>query len=363
LTSFITVSYATIPFKGFMFRKVKKKAGKPSHLRRKRDEDADNENGGDQDNDDNMQSLHDAIRQTQKKQKILASLPLTSGGKGGGSSRIASAAAAQKDDPLQPNNPEDLSVLASKHKQNMEEFIEQQIEATTPKNKADRSSSFHDESSGNTGDDNHIILNDEEDLYQQLSREAYTGSSSLQNTQKDDDKGAGGAMLVGSGIAEVILPTDQRLQSSSVNNPAGGVVKNRNIGGSSSAVPKGSKEVLPLTTPTPFGRNMVQQQHQTVRQPPQLKGTPNDKSSSAANTSASTPAATTGNSDTREAPTTSDSARLGFDAMRGRLGTPTGGTNNGNNKKNNNQSSYKNKNRDDQIFSKFVKRQFEGNRR
>ena len=356
-----------------MFRKVKKKAGKP----RKREIEEDNDDNNDQNDDDEATSLHAKIRETQKKQKILASLPLATGkgstGRIAGNSNNATKTPEGLQQQQQSAATEELSVLASKHKSAMEEFIEQQIEASTPKAQTPKNDFAEDEAND---DNNHknsdTLAKDEEELYQQLSREAYTGSQlASKNAPKDDDKGAGGTMLAGSGIAEVILPADRRLASSTVKTTPAGVVQNKNIGGgSSSAVPANSTEAaLPLTTPTPFGRSMMtmMQQQQSNRLPPQEQGgaTPKgadalyvDTHAAAADDDVNTQALAA------NAPTP-DSGRLGFEAIRGRWTagstTPTASTPQNNNADNKNVRHHKN--RDDQVFSNFVKREFEGHRR
>jgi hypothetical protein len=346
-----------------MFRKVKKKAGKPKKRVIEEDEDDNDQNA----EDDAETSLHEKIRQTQKKQKILASMPLATGK--GGTGRITGTTAITSthtdDQQQQQQQDQSVSVLASKHKSAMEEFIEKQIEASTPRAKAPKRDFEDNDDSGHIS----LVNNEEEDLYQQLSREAYTGGHlTSQSHPKDDDKGAGGAMLVGSGIAEVILPTDRRLAGAAAWNAheQPGVIKNRRnaVGSSSSAVPVGSTEALPLTTPAPFGRSMVTQHGHVPREPPHVqapsdtKNGDNDPASSAGGGTQKN-GATAGAS--AAAPTTPDGGRLGFDAIRGRLSgsTPTTFTSNHTGDKN----KHFQKNRDDQVFSNFVKREMEGNRR
>jgi hypothetical protein len=367
-----------------MFRKVKKKSG----LRRKRPESGDYpdnkiENDNDDDDDDNdVDFVTHAIRQTQKKHKILASLPLASGSAGsasgvdcGGGHKESKTLGKQQSQPSLTSSSDktELSILASKHQQNMEEYISKHIQAITPQiknNKNDIVDHGHDKNDDmddnntpsqrqNSADDEE---EEEEDLYQQLSRETYRGgvstlmASHQQQYRQDDDQGAGGAMLVGSGIAEVILPAPIRLSSATTTTANDNMVRNKhNISSSSSAIPKGTKEVLPLTTPKPIGRSMVQQQalsqvhaNSTHNASSNNNNNNNDDSSKAAPTN------------------TPDSKRAGFDAIiRGR---PTHPSNGGAESIHAGQSStsttfQKKKNRDDQAFANFINKQYDSGHR
>lgn len=342
--------------KAEMFRKHKKKMGKPANLRRKRSEDDENDislsSTSSRRGDDTVGTVQEAIRQTQKKHKILASLPLATGGTGSKHNKkgIGTLGRPGPDEETQQREQQslyngELSVLASKHQQNMEEFIEKQIEATAPKNaKQPAEDNFKAEPPKNNP-------NDDEDLYRQLSRETYRGNHTSDDLPRDDDKGAGGAMLAGSGIAEVILPIQTRLGFSS---PIGNVAKNKNQHmTSSSAVPEGSTEVLPLTTPTPFGRRMIQQQQQETSQ----RGTNPNESHVEHQTVSSVDQIISGV--TASSP---DDGRAGFDAYRGKS-APQHAPNDTFITRNSRGTNNYRKNRDDQVFSNFVQRHFDGNRR
>jgi hypothetical protein len=351
-----------------MFRKVKKKSG----LRRRRPESGDSvetgeNNEGENDDDDVVTR---AIQQTQKKQKILASLPLATGSAtSDGSYKEWKALRGkqhlhqqqhQHQQQQSSSSPDmtELSILASKHKQNMEEYIATQIQATTASIKNNNNN--NNNTMDNPNRQSEGIQEVEEDLYQQLSRETYRGENNnsllasnqqqqQQEHRQDDDKGAGGTMLVGSGIAEVILPTKLRLSSA-----MGNIVRNKHTLSSSSAIPKGTKEVLPLTTPKPIGRSMVQQQSQQQQQPVHANSSHNF-----------------GNKDSNNDPpetsliNTPDSKRAGFDAIiRGRSTYASHGVES----RSVGQSSstsflQKKRNRDDQAFSNFVNKQFDGSHR
>jgi hypothetical protein len=399
-----------------MFRKRFKKAPKPISLRRKRTDNDDDEKGGapkdddpdgegqgrtkgdtvrEDDDDDDASAVQQAIQRTQKKQKILSSLPLTSSagcvhgdgyGEGGRRSKATSARTGGGGVLADMNRQTitgELSILASKHQKNMEEFIEQQIAASTSTSTKLANTGGVDKSKGRrTGDDDDNVdtsvvtsgsleaVQDEEDLYQQLARETYTGSQTTSNgiRQQDEDEGAGGAVLVGSGIAEVILPVHERLAS--LDRPGrktlGANVRNKHVSSSSSAVPDGERNSLPSTTPTPVGRNMVtslQRQQQQLQQQQQQQRLVNDGGNNS-HPSASGIDSEHGGSHGRRgfaeflgkstsATASPSTSSLSIQAQHQNQGKgPASST-----------FSHRQQNRDDQVFSKFVTRHFQENRR
>jgi hypothetical protein len=112
---------------------------------------------------------------------------------------------------------EDGGIMRKKHKLAMEQYIQSQM--------SNNNNSNNNESVNINGTvDNTSIIRDKKDLYAQLlkSTEA-SNSSSLspsqtnQNSNRDDiqegDVGAGGEMLGGTGIAEVILSVEDRIKN------------------------------------------------------------------------------------------------------------------------------------------------------
>ncbi|OEU20646.1 hypothetical protein FRACYDRAFT_234278 [Fragilariopsis cylindrus CCMP1102] len=282
-----------------MFRKRTKKVGAKNNLRRKR---AINENaidGGDnnnyneeEDDDDDEQNDNTqiglSIRKTMKKQKILASMPMTT-----------------------------------------PDFIEKQIATNNdtianarPKGNAEEDLSTKDEDNNNNNNSN----NSEEGLYKQLAREVTntgeTGggggggdnnnnnSDNMVDSRNDADEDQG-ALLVGTGIAEVILPTTSHRPVAS--STSMGYVRNTNNLFLSSAVPEDQrhKHKMPDTTPKPFDNA-----HDNV-----------------------------------------NNTRQGFDAFRGKE-TPSSSSDNNNNRDNNNNNNRgkrTGKSRDDQAYGHFMK--------
>jgi hypothetical protein len=359
--------------------------------------------GEDVDDDDDTSAVQQAIRRTQKKQKILSSLPLTSsstsssGIPGYGDNSRNKGRMGGKGSGNNSNNrdrqTEELSILANKHKKNMEEFIEQNIAAkiseSTHSSNGRRRTSDDDNGDGD-GDvvrRGHDTIQDEDDLYQQLARETYTGnqvtSSDGTTSQLVDDEDKG-AVLVGSGIAEVILPVHERLAS--LDRPGrttmGASVRNKYIPSSSSAVPEGERNSLPKTTPTPAGRNMVtslqrQQQQLQLQEQQQQQRLIKEGGSNNNNNNNNSQAAGGSKIDTTE------HGRRGFAEFLGKTTTksstptdPSISTQHGHYNQNHSQhrgpnsssssSSFhrgQQQNRDDQVFSKFVTRHFQENRR
>jgi hypothetical protein len=232
-TTLLATSTNRTMFKKRLIHLNKKKLQEHARKReRSKEEDGgDNSNRdkeADSDNDEEGQSAMEAIANAQQRHKLLSSLPLTSvngnGGKSSSSSNITaftSAAAKKKktkgNDAEQPYN-EPLSLLAIKHQQAMEEFISQKIDSTTgaPPN---QQQSYQDPL-------------DETALYRELAQQAAqntttTTTTSDTNHAPDDDNTTGGrttkpsndedrdgAVLVGgTGITEVILPLQTRLDS------------------------------------------------------------------------------------------------------------------------------------------------------
>jgi hypothetical protein len=386
-----------------MFRKRTKKAG--NNLRRKRNDDGEHDKEG-----DDHEATGLAIRNTMKKQKILASLPLTSmgtrsGNRNGGdqsslsdekmlSQAAASAAAA-------PSSAGELSILASKHVDNMEAFIEQQMEATQTKNNSALNNGSNKNSGTNNGteqnteteDSTNNIINTEEDLYRQLAREVTDSGDpnssdnnnsnnnnsqqqqekqQQQQQQQDADQGDGGAaLLVGTGIAEVILPVTSHRP---VAVPTSQRAWNRNNPSLSSAVPEGErhKHSLPSTTPKPFVkfRSNTNNTNNNNNNPQNNNNDNNPNSSNNDNSNGSGLNNDNTKGSVEKIAVASSAARKGFDAFRGKAPAASDYSNNEGDKndknknyQNNNNRRKTGKDRDDQVYSHFLKNALNGKRR
>lgn len=365
-----------------MFRKRKNNKGtKNKNLRRKRNNDDDENNSGEDGDGDDEAATGIAIRKTMKKQKILASLPMTSAGgraktgdthnaneSGGGEASRAAAAASSGE----------LSVLATKHRNNMEAFIEQEMaskenEASneTNTNAAAAKKREETDTGDNTNSEKHDIISDE-DLYQQLALEVTNAGGDGDNDggdgdagvddaqQQDGDQGAGGAaLLVGTGIAEVILPATSHRPAAV---PTSSRVWNKNNRSLSSAVPEGErhKHTLPDTTPKPFVKF---RKYNNNHHPTNNDANNNNNADGNGNGPTDTndeQAAGNNNS--------SSTTRKGFDAFRGRVTASDYLNEQDNDPKHNNknprQKKWKTgKDRDDDVYSHFLKKTLNGKRR
>jgi len=349
-----------------MFRKRTKKVGK-QNLRKQQDEDEYIED----DENDTQTGL--SIRKTIKKQKILASLPLaslpmtipgtisssTENNVGKNNSNNNGNNDQSSSNQQQPSS--ELSVLATKHKDNMEAFIESKIAKST--------AATANKPTGITGRDESkdSITNGETDiseegLYQQLALEVTndtienktsnnSNSTDIDgpNRGKQQDSGdqEAGALLVGTGIAEVILPVTSHRHAA----VASSWVRNSNSSSLSSAVPSSErhKHTLPTTTPKPF----VKFRKQFTRNIHQDKNNNNNNNQSKEHVT-----------NEQKNQDNANSMRQGFDAFRGNLTSDY--SNNNNNYERNGQRSNNNswvgKNRDDEAYAHFLKTAITGKR-
>ncbi len=312
-----------------MFRKRTKKPGK-NNLRRKRTDEA-----KDEDDDDDENDVGIAIRNTMKKQKILASLPLTSVGAVPKNTKVQEQ---QQSDPGQSTA--ELSVLAKKHVRNMEAYIEEKMAATQPK---------VSETKNNIEATTNNVINSEEDLYRQLAREVTADVGNKLNEQPQDE-GDGGAMLVGTGIAEVILPATAHKPVIAT----GRVYNKNNASLLSSAVPEAErhKHIMSKTTPKPFVKFRNNNNNNNN----------NNNSNSQANNNENSHR----DEPKPEETTQANIRRQGFDAFRGKTPAPSEDNNNnrdGANRQTNNHRFKTGKDRDDQVYSHFLKNALNGKRR
>ena len=334
-----------------MFRKRTKKPGK--NLRRKRTEESETNEA-----DEDDEAIGIAIRKTMKKQKILASLPLTSSiPKGKSESGLLSD--AKKSEASSSAAPAELSVLAKKHVRNMEAYIEEKIAATQQQQQqqTNGSSANHPDSVLNATDATNSEAMSEEDLYRQLAQEvtdaAGGGQASADNPHQQQQQGeadgeSGAALLVGTGIAEVILPATQHKPMPVSTNHR---VYNKNNSMLSSAVPEGErhKHVLSKTTPKPF----VKFRNSNTNALSSSSSQSNNEGNNHEN-----------NQEETQQTATSSATRQGFDAFRGKAPAPDASASDGDNKDNNNKQRWKTgKDRDDQVYSHFLKNALNGKRR
>ena len=310
-----------------MFKKrvVKKKGA----IRRRNRED------DDEGEDDSSKSLHETIQQTQKKQKILSRLPVASG-KVSNESKEPSA----EDDVDGNGVPPTTSILESKHKSAMEEFIQSQLGGSSEVQEAKEpmKSSLSDQG----------VESSEEALYQQLAVEAAAAVNKPQHDSEnqDGDVGTGGAMLVGgTGLTEVILPASMsRLNAAKPGTSTR--VLNKNTSLSSAVAPasdnarhsSGGGGLLPAKM---FGTFAPRQ---------------TTSSNNADRSKADTGVQSTLNDVGTRADDMGDSERTGFQARGGASSSASQSTTYRSGKQEGGKSRYQ-RNNDDRAFSQFVGRE------
>ena len=227
-----------------MFRKPKQKStNKKRTLRR-------NENNDEDDEDRN--TIQAAIQKTQKKQRLLSSLPVATGEISSSSNnnekkmgRDATTAAEG------PTDTGELSVLEKKHKQAMEDYIQEQLQKgdTTVTNE-------NNEQAKTSG-----IRDDKAALYQELAQEIYTSKNAMNDnnigpssSQQQDNEDRGTVLVGGTGMAEVRLPPQQQQNNRPRHHHR---VFNKNLAvSSSSAIPTAKKSSTVTTAALP-SRSMV----------------------------------------------------------------------------------------------------------
>ena len=186
----------------------KKKQGKKSNLRRRN-----NEDDGDDDHSSNGSengadgSTHAQIQQKKKRRMILESLQYRKG--------ISATKLLQKnpsdrlfldqqtEEPISDDPNKREGVLEQKHRLAMEEYIEENLGASDVINNKE-------DTAGNRKDGS--MLNATEKLYAQLSEAAARlAGRSTDSRPIDADVGAGGGLSAGTGLAEVLLPVEERM--------------------------------------------------------------------------------------------------------------------------------------------------------
>jgi hypothetical protein len=234
-------------------------------------------------------------------------------------------------------------VMEQKHKQALEQYVEYKLVGMLGGDAA-AASTTPSEPSNTTSNSNNNNLTHEE-LYRQLAQasESLVGRSNPETSQggdgvaKDGDVGTGGAMLVaGTGLAEVILPVEERLKSAAATEEA-------SIGW------KG-----PYKSTTYYG--MPQSQVPIPAGAARFQVSAADRHRHYANNTNSTDTAVAVSQSTPEH--SSDQGRLGFDAARGKAATAGGNnhaTNSASQTKNSNTGSTSTKASDDKVYGNFLK--------
>lgn len=186
----------------------KKKQGKKSNLRRRNHED-----DGDDDHSSNGSengadgSTHAQIQQKKKRRMVLESLQYR---KGVSAAKLLQKNPTEKlfldqqtDETVSDDPNKREGVLEQKHRLAMEEYIQENLGASGAKNNKDDEAETRKDGP---------MMNATEKLYAQLSEAAARlAGRSTESQPIDADVGAGGGLAAGSGLAEVVLPVEERL--------------------------------------------------------------------------------------------------------------------------------------------------------
>lgn len=226
-----------------MFRRSSKK--RPAQLRKKREED-------DEEDDENVKAK---IQSTKKKLKLMSSLPLVTGEYSASSSRLSSNKAVNPlVDGAQTNG--ELSVLDKKHQEAMQSYIEEEL------NKNGDGTNQNDTTEN---DDKDKPATDVDTLYQELAKELYTGENKSNNNTQSEQEERGAVLVGGTGLAEVILPSSF---SSKNQNSNSNRVYRKDI--ASSAVPSNAPVNLSVAA-APLMRSMMRNNHKKEQQQAKAK--------------------------------------------------------------------------------------------
>ena len=296
-----------------MFRKPKGQKGKAAVRKRPLKEEDD-----DEEEEEEASAIQQAIRQTQKKQKLLSSLPIATG-------TVKKHTSNDKTSEQQESSAGggELSVLAQKHQQAMEDYIQNQLGGGAP-----HPSQTEEETSKTST----TPKSDKAALYQEIVSQLYTS----EQPQQEEDRGA--VLVGGTGMAEVLLPKTAATSNSKEDNTNRRLPRIQNKNLTSSAVP------LEESTST-SDKNIRQTHPQPVllQEPATFRSMVGAASGYSKTTEANT-------SETKEEETDKqeDDDRMGFAAFRGKPKHSTSEP----------RKPY-GKYKDDQAFSKFIKNQRE----
>ncbi|CAB9500051.1 expressed unknown protein [Seminavis robusta] len=347
-----------------MFKARKRNVKQKGALRRKKDEEEEEEKStqkAQQEEDETAAT----IARVKKKRKLLTELQYKKGTdaasllKGRDDSALDSAAGVDGTSTTvdQPDGSQE-GVMEQKHKQALEQYVESKLVGMVGgdnNNNKPTSITNNNQDDSTTSNPNNNNKLTKEELYRQIAQtsENMVGRSSSTNqgdSKKDGDVGTGGAMLVaGTGLAEVILPVDERIKAVHATQEAAAVgprkhAHHNNNNKSYGNMPKSQVPVLPAGA----ARFQVSAADRHRHFPSNQRN----------NNTASVPTTAT----TESVPEGDDDpGRVGFDAARGKaVASQTQNNNNHNNgqhngRNNNNNNNHKNRSSDDKVYGNFLK--------
>lgn len=217
----------------------KKRTLKNKSRQQRRTAAADDDSGGESDNHDKdantADSLSQQIQQNRKKRKLLTDLQYK---RGLDTNQLlqqpASSNNAQQQDEQETVNMNPLvlpgaasdskaetsqeGILERKHAQAMESFVLGKLQQQQQNSTAGANDNAIDATTASVSNNKNKIPNKltEEQLYKELAQQSaeLAGKTHAHYVpEADGDMGAGGALASGTGISEVVLPVDERLQA------------------------------------------------------------------------------------------------------------------------------------------------------
>ena len=336
-------------------------------------------------NDNN--NTADAIARIKKKRKLLTDLqykkgtnaaslltghthnnnPLTNKVEDG-----ANTAAAATTDNTASSSQE--GIMEQKHKQALEDYVEAKLadiaEDSVQKNQRDMNGTGGEQAlvALPTTNQHQQPKLTKEELYKQLAQtsESMAGRSTgndnnNNNTDADGDVGAGGAMLVaGTGLAEVILPVNERLKVVAAAQQAA-AQQGTNKGKTYFGMPATNSHALPAGTAR-FSVSAADKHRHFANSSNQRGG--GQQANNNNNNNQQNQATAAGTSAAAVEETAAEKSRMGFEARQGKA-VATTNTATGINDKN---QRYQNDSKhtrasDDKVYGKFIKKQRDNQRR
>lgn len=242
--------------------------------------------------------------------------------------------------------------MEQKHKQALEQYVESKLADNDKNDNKNTTVTFKEPNTSNR-------KLTEDELYKQIAETSEqmagkTTSTITGESTTDGDVGTGGAMLVsGTGLAEVILPVEERIKAVQATQEASSSSNNKNTPrpGSNSY---GGMPVSQVPVPGGAARFQVSGADRHRHFPGEQQNQQQQQANANNDTTAT---------DETEAPAL-DQDRMGFDALRGKTATAGEsyhGNNNNNGSKNNNNSRGPQQKRDntrasdDKVYGNFLK--------
>ena len=363
------------------FRKQKREDDENNDTAEKQNSQSSENNNGDKVVDDASSSTKDntadAIARIKKKRKLLTDLQYKKG------TNAASLLTGHTHNPLKVEGDDGANTAAAttdnttsssqegimelKHKQALEDYVEAKLadiaDDSVQKNQRDLNGDVQQVSTTNPQQQQPTLT--KEELYKQLAQTSEsmagrTAGNDNNNADADGDVGAGGAMLVaGTGLAEVILPVNDRLKVVAAAQQAAAQQsgsKNKSYFG----MPATNHHALPAGTARFAVSAADKHRHFANSSNNQQRGGGQQANNNNNNNNNNQQ-----NQDTTAAvveETAAEKSRMGFEARQGKTVATTAAGNNDKNQRYQNDSKHTRAS-DDKVYGKFIKKQRDNQRR